>query len=692
MIELDPRQRDVASHYGSNALVIAGAGSGKTATIIERSTSLLVQGLPSQTLLMLTFTTKAAKEMSDRMVANFVELGDYQGDLPLITNFHQFGYRLIRKYPKLCGRQDENPSVLAEGESSGLWLKALDDSGFEPDDYRNQNKSIQSVPELCANAGIIDSDYDYLSQLGAILSSADIDAPIGKVAEALEVFQNEKASQNVLDFNDMIILPIKMLSTNEKVRKSISGYLREVVVDEAQDNNECQYRLLKLITDTGRVNTMMVGDDDQSIYEWRGAAPNIMQRFIDEFSAVRYELQNNYRSCSDIVNAASKLIQNNRNRLEKTPISTKPPAPVVKKSEHFFYTQESDSVFYSESEHAVSLGESLAEYIVSEQQNGRPLSDFCVLYRANRMGVFIEKSLVKRGIRTKVLTGTGLMDRTEAKMAMACLRLASNPFDATAFKRYASTFPGVGKKTIEDLIDASKSLGIPLIGGTFKNLTAKQQSIMNQIHSSIGELNKMGPEAILKWSEEHLYAWVSDTCVKKIAQEVKKGDVEDNEEVTEKRKINLIEQQFSHIQIISEQIIYAQEKTTFPDKWSVVSDLSLDAPNKRGGQEKDAVILSSIHSFKGRQAPEVHIAGFTDGLMPKRDKDGKVINAEEERRLAYVALTRAETRVWMHHVCKFDFLSGGASDRTESKIQSSYLNELRGKIKLGKATTLSFSA
>ncbi len=474
MINLDAAQKEVSDHFGSNALVIAGAGSGKTATIIERSASLLRQGLPSDRLLMLTFTTKAAKEMSGRLVENLVELGGYQGELPLITNFHQFGYRLIRKYPDLCGREDENPTVLTEGEANGLWLKSLDQAGFAPEDYRKENKAIQELPELVANSGLIHLDHDFETRVSILMEQSGIEAPLHKVLESLTLFDQEKANQNVLDFNDMITLPIMILVKYDAVRAKISGFLREVVVDEAQDNNESQYRLLKLITNIGKVNTMMVGDDDQSIYEWRGAAPNIMQRFLDEFSAKRYELKNNYRSCSVIVTAASMLIRNNRNRLDKSPVSTKQPSSKKMVTDHFVYTQESESVFYSESDHAIALGESLASYIASEAEKGRPFSDFCILYRANRMGVFIEKSLVKRGIRTKVLTGVGLMDRVETRMAMSCLRLASNPFDSSAFKRYASTFTGFGEKTIEAVIAASKESRRPLIGGSFDMLTARQ--------------------------------------------------------------------------------------------------------------------------------------------------------------------------------------------------------------------------
>lgn len=684
---LDNDQNLIANHTGSNALVLAGAGSGKTATIIERCARLLESGYNPTKVIMLTFTNKAANEMSERLVSRLIEgrIYDMNAHLPNITTFHQFGYGIIRKYSEECFRPEGNPNIMNPSESKSEWIKAMEENGISKDVHKESRGYLQGLPGLIGDKGLSILDRNDLEGILDFINETDFSYLNKNLLHALVNYEQGKSSQNLLDFNDLIIIPIFLLKNNEEIRKSISSFLADITVDEAQDNNEAQYELLKLISDNGKVNTMMVGDDDQSIYEWRGAAPKNMKDFLELFDAKVFKLLKNYRSNADIVDGATNIVRNNKNRFEKNPYAIK-----VKESnsdDHSFETKkESDSIFFSESDDVVELGKKLAKHFLEKKARGESLEGSSILYRVNRIGFFIDKALTEVGIKTKMLTGTGLMERKEVLLAIAALRLVNNENDRLAFKRISSSVPGLGDRSVSQIIEQAKQKKVSVFDNSLEGLTTRQVDALNKIKESLNELREIGPEHITDWSKKYILEWIMKESKAKIKQQERTGKISDNEDHTDKIQ-GISEGAISNIAVIETQIRNALSSGRFDkNKWDVLIDLSLEPPTSKpktledAQKQKDLVILSTIHSYKGLEADEVHIAGFSDGIMPSRNEETREIeNPEEERRLAYVATTRAVDKLYLHHIKNFDFISGGVykSAKTRKGI-SPYILELRG--------------
>lgn len=675
MIKLDKEQTKTASHFGHNALVLAGAGSGKTATLTARGAHLVKNGVNPLGMCMFTFTNKAAKEMRERMIGIFID-ESINKDIPMITTFHQFGYKLIKRYAKECLRPEGQPSIMNEKEAEQEWIEALKTGEIYSKEKYKEDNFYKSLPELLGNEGIfLMDDETSFREFYQLLDEHGKSSEYEKLGNAVIAYTESKMKQNLLDFNDMILLPIYLLKTKPEIRNKIQDYLVDVAVDESQDNNKAQYKLLKLLTDTGRkVPVMMVGDDDQGIYGWRGAMSSGLQKFLDEFNAEMYLLEKNYRSKSDIVEKAGRVVSNNKTRIEKNPYAVRESDKPI--DLHGLEGQiESDSVFYGESENAIELGEKLAKLIKSKQKAGMPLNEIAILYRTQRMGFFMDKALSSHGIATNVLTGTGLTERKEVLMAIAALRLCANPFDRRAFKRISGIIEGLGGKSVEKICEASEAQKQPLKPGKIQGLAPKQQAQIMQLNEILKPL-MAGPETLSEWTKSPaLINWLRREFKSKVKTEVNAGKIEDNEERKEARISNLVIDALDNIDIIAKSILNELSTGQYKDnKWEVITELSLDAPQSK--KDKVGVKLSTIHSFKGLECKEVHVAGFTDGLMPKHTNN-IIEDPEEERRLAYVAMTRPEDRLYLHHVANWDNIMGGIGFDAKKMKRSIYLKEMR---------------
>ena len=679
-IKLDPDQLKVASHYGSNKVVLAGAGSGKTATIIERGVALVMSGLNPNKMLMLTFTNKAAKEMKERMISRYID-NKVQEDLPYITTYHTFGFRLIKKYAEKLGLdKDSIPSIMNEKEANSEWINACLDNGFDKKDFK-EIENLSSFPEILANEGVyFEDNEESKNKIKNVLLDNYLSNHQENIMKALSQYTEYKHQQNLLDFNDMILLPIKLLTNNPDISQSISGFLGDVVVDESQDNNQAQYNLLKLITDTGKAPTMMIGDADQAIYEWRGAKPRNITNFINEFNAETIVLERNYRSNNDIVQGAQLLVANNVHRIKKEAYSERENFKTTTTSSFKNSRNLSNSMAYTKSANAITLAKQIGERLKEILNKGGDLTDVSILYRSQRMGYFMDRELTKLGIPTVMMTGTGLMDRKEIMMSLAALRLAANPHDRIAFKRLAELINGFGAKAVDAIASQAQEKRISIISGKFTGLTAKQESGLNQLRELISSLKQ--PQELFEWAKENLIDYLAKEAKTKVKQEIKSGKTELNEDADEDEQIDMkvgsiVSGYLSNIKVIQEAIEKQVEEKDYQDNvWEVITDLSLDAPHVK--KEKNGVKLSTIHSFKGLESEEVHIAGMTNGIMPLRNSDGQISNEEEERRLAYVALTRGKERVFIHHVENYDPISGGTSYEAKRMHESIYIKEIIG--------------
>lgn len=681
---LDEDQEQVASHRDGSALVVAGAGSGKTTTVIERTVRLLLEGCHPKKVMLMTFTNKAAKEMVERMISIFGEIGTYQGELPEITTFHQFGLKLIKKYFHLCHRQDDSPSILTESESRTEWMAAMESQGIQKKMFKDKELRLMGLPGYISDFGLAALNTEDEAKIKELCSAYVGDTELGdKLLASMVMFAVEKANQNVLDFDDMIILPIYILKNNPNIADRLQRFLKYVTVDEAQDNNAAQYLFLKLVTGCGRVPTLMVGDDDQSIYEWRGAVPTNMQLFLKEFNAKTYFMVKNYRSNGDIVELATNMVRHNENRLEKKPYSvTSRDADIPMEAREFLYPKkESDNVYSTNHSGIHELAENLAAYLKYQRQLNPDYFDQVVfLYRTNQTGKLLDKAFNKMGIRTFLLNGTGLMNREESLIVMAALRLACNPKDRGAFKRIALILPGIGAKTVQTIIDASKENKRPLFGVHYPELSAKHQMAIKTVDEKIRPLRVEGPEHIFEWFKENCSDWLRAKTQKNIDSEKDQGKLAeelDNDDLIEKKSIEYLE----NIEIIHERIVETIEVNQLKNPWDCLAELSLDEPHDRRVKPKDAVTLATVHGYKGLEKEEVHVVGWSDGLMPKKNfQTGAIDNPEEERRLAYVALTRGIMRVFLHHLMKYDPYSLYTNTSRAMRLEKSpYLDELRGR-------------
>lgn len=671
-IKLDDDQESVANHYGRNMLVLAGAGSGKTATVIERGARLVESGFDPRAILMMTFTNKAAKEMKERMIARFTE-ARIQQEIPNITTYHQFGFRMIKKYAHLLGMNEVMPTILSPTDAKNEWVNAFLEAGFHKD--RLKETSMSDLPDIMSNAGVIlESTDESIESAMAFFSEIGLYDDAFPLIEALINYDEFKNSQNVLDFNDMILLPIKILRAYPDIANNISSFLKDVVIDESQDNNQSQYELLKLITGTGKVPTMMIGDGDQAIYEWRGAKPGNLKNFLNDFKASQTVLEMNYRSHSDIVTGAQALVGHNVNRIEKSAYSSANREDTINTDSFKRAKPLSSSIAYSQSQHIGDLGDELAKHL---KNSGKALADTAILYRSQRIGVLLEKALREHGIQTHMMAGTGLMDRKESLLALSALRLAANPFDRSAFKRLSTVIKGFGATSVDAVLEQAKDSRLSLISGEFKGLKKAQQMGLETIRGMVSELTS--PEMILDWSKAHLSEQLIKEADTKIKTDIKSGKIPDDktdEESLTMKRYALYDGYMENIESIHSSIVRQIDEKDYQDNiWEVITDLSLDAP-QGDGQLNEGVKLSTIHSFKGLEADEVHVVGFTDGIMPFKDKEDRIGNPEEERRLAYVAITRAKTSLYLHHLKNYDIITGGKGYYAESMDESPYLNEV----------------
>lgn len=634
---LDKHQQQIVSHRQGHALILAGAGSGKTTCAVNRVANLINSGLPPRYVLMLTFTNKACSEMRERLL-HLID-GEAVGT-PNILTFHKFGYRLLLRQPTRMGR-NVAPSILNEAEPQRLLNNILKAEGFRA---KHEQENWQMLYAWLVNEGVLlDTDKHISAIMDRWLGKNGWDS--GTIEAALRGFRQYdiyKRNTNVVDFDDLILLPLKHLALpeNQDLLLRLRGSLRDITVDEAQDNNMAQYMLLQLIAGE---TVVMIGDDDQSIYRWRGSRPDNLKRFVEEFGPAIYKLERNYRSPHSIVAPASQLIRHNTDRLEKNPHAFQAGgAPIAL---HLHRNEE-------------HMAKAVVQQIQKAMNHGRTPGDFAVLYRTNAMARPLEAAFLQAGVPYEVRQGIDLLKRAEARMLVAAMRVAMNPADMPALTHLLGMLPGVGPKTLEKLHQAYAQDPLYARG----MLPPKTQDAMDALHDSIEALRKKGPLDATDWAlGDPLYShWLEGYAEKTVREQYKKRglSIEGNQKEF-KTSVERVAQSRRDTLFYMETALQARRSsaTGTPDEkdwennpWGCAMDILIAPPD----EDKDGagrVILSTVHSAKGLQWPVVHIAGMSDGLMPHY-REGDAPDEEalaEERCLAYVAITRGEREVILHH-------------------------------------------
>ncbi len=606
-MKLNPQQDEAVKYVSGPCLVLAGAGSGKTRVITNKIAYLVQQcGYKARNIAAVTFTNKAAREMKERVGQT---LGKAESKGLMVSTFHTMGLNIIRR------------------EYKALGLKA----GFSLFDDQDQMALLKELTEPQ-----LDGDKDLLRQLlssisnwkNDMLSPATVKARARSEQEQLfafcfEMYLAQMKAYNALDFDDLIALPVMLLKQNEEVRQRWQNRIRYLLVDEYQDTNTSQYELVKLLVGE-RARLTVVGDDDQSIYSWRGAKPQNLVLLSQDFPQLRViKLEQNYRSTSRILRAANILIDNNPHVFEKKLFSEIPDGEKVKVLTAKNEEHEAERV----------TGELIAHRFL----NRTDYRGYAILYRGNHQSRLIEKALMQNRVPYKISGGTSFFARAEIKDIMAYLRVLVNPDDDNAFLRIVNTpRREIGPATLEklgsyanmrgkSLFEASFELGLEqhLTGRGLENLRRFTQWVV-AISDNAERGNTV--EAVRSLVRDINYEdWLYETSSSAKAAEMRMKNVSDL---------------YSWIVADLEGDNYDKEEKNLKE---VVQRLTLRDMMERGEEDddSDAVQLMTLHSSKGLEFPYVYLIGAEEGILPHQtsiDED----NVEEERRLMYVGITRAQ--------------------------------------------------
>ncbi len=610
-MKLNPRQLDAMQYVSGPCLVLAGAGSGKTRVITAKIAYLIREcQYQAKQIVAVTFTNKAAKEMKERVAQT---LGRKEARGLTVSTFHSLGLDLIRREHRHLNLK-ANFSLFDDTDQLSL-LKELTDKEIQGDKELLQ-KLVQAISRY---------KNDLILPAQALKRATDPEEQ--KIAIWYERYQRQMSAYNALDFDDLILLPTLLLKTNQTVREEWQNRIRYLLVDEYQDTNTSQYELVKLLVGE-RARFTVVGDDDQSIYSWRGAQPQNLVRLQRDFPRLNViKLEQNYRSKGRILKCANILIANNPHVFDKQLFSELDygiPVRVLmaKNEEH-----EAEKV--------------AAEIMGHRFMNRTHWKDYAILYRGNHQSRLLEKVLMQNRIPYKISGGTSFFSRTEIKDVMAYLRLLVNPDDDNAFLRVVN-LPRreIGPTTLEKLGNYANQRGKSLYAASFElGLEQHLQGRgLNSLRHFCEWLCRMSDNAERGNSEEvvrdlirdiHYEEWLYETSPSPKAAEMRMQNV-------------------STLYRWLTDMLAGDVKTDEPplSLSEAVARFTLRDMLERNEDdaELDQVQLMTLHASKGLEFPYVFMIGMEEGLLPHQssiDED----NIEEERRLAYVGITRAQTEL-----------------------------------------------
>jgi ATP-dependent DNA helicase Rep len=620
---MNPAQMTAVQHLDSPCLVLAGAGSGKTRVITHKIARLLQPGegadlAPSQ-IGAITFTNKAAAEMRDRVKAL---IGAKATSKLLVCTFHSLGVRLLREDGEALGLKPKF-SILDSDDVTSI----LRDAGSTTD--AKLARSWQWQISLWKNMG--------LDSAAAISQAGSDDEAL--TARIMKLYEERLLAYQAVDFDDLIGLPLRLLSEHPHVAHKWQRQLKHVLVDEYQDTNATQYELLKLLVGPQGVFTA-VGDDDQSIYGWRGATLDNLKRLPQDFPTLKViPLEQNYRSTSAILRAANNVIQLNPKLFPKTLWSDLGEGEPVK-------VAECDNEEH-EAERAVGRLDAIHTGLVSSGQNA-DWHNFAILYRANHQARPFEQALRKANIPYKVSGGQSFFDRAEIKDLCAWLRLLLNNDDDPAFLRAVTTPKrGIGHQTLATLGEFAGKWKVGLFEALFADSLSAvlNQRALDGLHEFGRYINEFEYKARQTFgsegAKEMLLAWLKD-----IGYEQHLHDNEENEKVAAARWSNVLDFIDWVAKRCGGDIETDGGMTTETERRSVIEvaqTIALITSLAERDTDQNAVVLSTLHASKGLEWPHVVLAGVNEGVLPFSREEGEIPpgQIEEERRLMYVGITRA---------------------------------------------------
>jgi ATP-dependent DNA helicase Rep len=603
---LNPRQIEAVRYTQGPLLVIACAGSGKTRVITHKIAHLIGErGHAARSIVALTFTNKAAREMKTR-VGRLVK--GRAGHGLRVSTFHTFGLDLLRRETAHTGLRP-GFSLVDPQDGEQILKEHLSEAGL--DGATSASAALARISQW--KNGLVDP--------ARAEGTAEDDFEAG-LARLYQRYERTLAAYNAVDFDDLILRPARLLRETPAVRERWQGRIRHLLVDEYQDTNNAQYELVKLLVGPDGVFTV-VGDDDQSIYAWRGARPENLARLKDDYPLLEViMLEQNYRSSGRILDLANGLIANNPHLFEKRLWSALGPGERARVLRCRDETHEAERV--------------ASEILHGRQTKGRAFGDFAILYRGNHQARPFEKALRALNIPYFLSGGTAFFARTEVKDVMAYLRLIANPDDDTAFLRVINVpRREIGPATLERLAAVAQQRETSLLGACddlalAAHLSERQRRRLAEFAAWLEQHRRaaaQAPVAAVRTMVDQLdYAgWLKDTSSSLRVAE---------------RRIENVDELLGWLDALNKG---ALQEGTLPE---MVAHLSLMDVLERQDEEEggDRVSLMTLHAAKGLEFPEVFLVGMEEELLPHRSsiEDDTI---EEERRLAYVGITRARNRL-----------------------------------------------
>ena len=626
---LNKEQQQAVQHTEGPLLILAGAGSGKTKVLTVRIAHLLAQGVNPYEILAITFTNKAAKEMKSRVEGL---VGDVANRIWLST-FHSFCAKFLRfELDNFLG-YNSNFTIYDTSDSQAVIKAALKALNLD-DKYYPVGAMIAAISDA-KNKLLFASDFrkqarDFYQQ---------------KVADVYEYYERELRKNNALDFDDLLLVAVKLLQSNAAVLDKYSKRFRYVMIDEYQDTNHAQYLLAKLLASHWK-NIAVVGDADQSIYAWRGAdIQNILDFEKDYPNCTSIKLEQNYRSTKIILDAANAVIENNEGRPKKNLWTDKTEGAKI---QHF--------TAQSEHEEAAFIGDTIAK---KHDIHGVPYGDMAILYRTNAQSRVLEEALIKRALPYTMVGGTKFYDRKEIKDVLAYLRVLYNPFDDLSLLRIINVPKrSIGATTVAKLQDYARANGTSLF------MTLTQLHLVDTIKGKTKE--KLEEFGILIFT---LVAEMEDKTVLDILESIldRTGYLAQLEESTDP-------QDQARAENIGELLSVAKDfqdtnptgtVEDFLEQVALVNDVDSFE------QEESKVTLMTLHAAKGLEFPIVFLGGLEEGLFPHSRTLMNPEEIEEERRLAYVGITRAEKELYISNATTRTVFG-----RTSSYLPSRFIDEI----------------
>ena len=587
---LNDKQLEAVNHKEGPCLVLAGAGSGKTRVLTERIIKLIDDGVSPYNILAITFTNKAAREMKNRVEA---KLGNISDSI-FIGTFHSFGLRVLRENYREVGL-NSNITILDQDDTKALIKRILKEENLDPKDY--DLKHIISRISSSKNDGVTPSEYNRL-----FLREDD-----KVIARVYEKYLNLLKENNSVDFDDLLLKPVELFKKNKEILGHYQERFKYILVDEYQDTNSIQYELCKMLSKKYN-NIFVVGDANQSIYSWRNADYRNILNFERDYKDTHVILlEENYRSTNNILKAANSVIKNNNEG---------------KKLNLWTSSGDGDKVDYIRVDDEIKEAQFVVDKITDLVNLGYKYSDFAVLYRTNAQSRVMEQTCTSNAIPYNVIGSYKYLDRKEIKDLVAYLNIIYNPADSVSLERVINVPKrGIGSKTIDSIRGTALLEGISMFDAINSGKELEWKKIVQELIEDSKELS--------------LADLIEDVLVKTGMR----SEYESDSSVESDRRLEDLEEFKSLAINFEDNGIFDLE--TFLENIMLVSDTGQYSNND------DVVTLMTLHSAKGLEFKVVFIIGMEEGIFPHVRSFESESELEEERRLCYVGITRAKTKLYL---------------------------------------------